>query len=108
MWTVRHRINPRSLRSSRTKARLRGAQYHKVARDALKLITLRREYPKSRLFIVFADSAAARCVEGKSWLAEALRLWQIDVLTVELDEHSRAALRLAQTRQVMINPETAG
>ncbi len=35
--------------------RLKGAQYHKVARDALKLITLGRSRAGSRLIIAFGD-----------------------------------------------------
>jgi hypothetical protein len=87
--------------------RLRGAQFHKVARDALKLITLRRVYPDSRLIIAFANADAARHVEAESWLAEALRVWEVEVLTVELGNEIRAGIRLAQRRQVMINPKEA-
>lgn len=84
--------------------RLRGAQFHKVARDALKLITLGRSRPSSRLIIAFGDRDAAACVNAKSWLAESLRAWRVEVLTVDLDEDVRAGLRSAQARQVMVNP----
>ena len=53
--------------------RLKGGQSHKVARDAMKLITLRRSRPGSKLIIAFGDPEAATCVTGASWLAEALR-----------------------------------
>jgi hypothetical protein len=86
--------------------RLKGAQFHKVARDALKLITLRRSRPVSKLIIAFGDPDAAACVTRASWLAEALGLWEIEVLVVELDDAVRAGLRDAQSRQVMINPPT--
>lgn len=86
---------------------LRGAQFHKVARDALKLITITADRPhQTRRILAFADEAAAACVTGKSWLAEALKTWRIDVLVVELDEQVRAGLRAAQVRQVMVNPDT--
>jgi hypothetical protein len=84
--------------------RLKGAQFHKVARDALKLITLGRTRPGSRLIIAFGDSDAAACVSASSWLAEALRIWAIEVLVVNLDADIRAGLRSAQARQVMVNP----
>jgi hypothetical protein len=84
--------------------RLKGAQFHKVARDALKLITLGRTRPGSRLIIAFGDSDAAACVSASSWLAEALRTWAIEVLVVNLDADIRAGLRSAQARQVMVNP----
>jgi hypothetical protein len=42
--------------------RLKGAQFHKVARDALKLVTLARSRSASRLIIAFGDADAAACV----------------------------------------------
>jgi hypothetical protein len=84
--------------------RLKGAQFHKVARDALKLITLRRSRSRSRLIIAFGDPDAAACVSANSWLAEALRAWEIKVLVVDLNDDVRAGLRSAQARQVMVNP----
>jgi hypothetical protein len=86
--------------------RLKGAQFHKVARDALKLITLRRSRPSARLIIAFGDPDAAGCVTGASWLAEALSTWEIEVLVVNLDDTVRAGLREAQVRQLMVNPPT--
>jgi hypothetical protein len=83
--------------------RLKGAQFHKVARDALKLITLRRSRNDSRLILAFGDADAAACVSGNSWLAEALRTWGIEVLDVDLDDEVRTGLRVAQARQVMVN-----
>jgi len=83
--------------------RLKGAQSHKVARDALKLITLGRTRPGSKLIIAFGDSDAAACVNAKSWLAQALRTWEVEVLAVDLDAVVRAGLRSAQARQVMVN-----
>ena len=84
--------------------RLKGAQFHKVARDALKLITLRRSRPSVRLIIAFGDPDAAGCVTGASWLAEALSAWEVEVLVVDLDDAVRAGLREAQVRQLMVNP----
>jgi hypothetical protein len=84
--------------------RLKGAQFHKVARDALKLITLGRSRAASKLIIAFGDPDAATCVTGASWLSEALSSWEIEVLIVDLDDPVRAGLRDAQVRQVMVNP----
>jgi hypothetical protein len=85
--------------------RHRGGQYGKVARDALKLITLARTRPGSTLVLAFADEDAARCVTGKSWLAEALKTWGIEVVVVPLDDKVREGLHAAQVRQVMINAD---
>lgn len=84
--------------------RLRGAQFDKVARDALKLITIARQHPDARLMLAFGDEAASACVTGKSWLAEALRTWGVEVMVVSLEEEVRAGLVAAQARQVMTNP----
>ena len=84
--------------------RLRGGQFHKVARDALKLITLNRCGHDARLILVLGDDEAVACVTAKSWLSEALRVWGIEVLPAEMDDPMREALRGAQARQVMVNP----
>ena len=86
--------------------RLKGGQIHKVARDALKLVTLARNRGNPRLIIAFGDQAAADRVTGKSWLAEALRTWDIEVRIVKLDDAVRDELRAAQTRQIMVNPSS--
>jgi len=83
--------------------RLKGAQLHKVARDALKLITAARSRPDARLVLAFGDDEAAACVTGTSWLAEAIRTWGLEVIVVPLDELVRDGLRAAQARQVMVN-----
>jgi hypothetical protein len=88
--------------------RLKGGQFHKVARDALKLITLKRTRPTAQLVLAFGDPDAAACVTGASWLAEALRVWSITVLVVALHDDVRAGLRAAQDRQVMVSPPLAG
>lgn len=88
--------------------RLRGGQFHKVARDTLELITLKRTRPAAQLVLAFGDPDAAACVTGTSWLAEALRAWEVAVLIAELDDDVRAGLRAAQARQVMVNLSSAG
>ncbi len=67
--------------------RLKGGQVHKVARDALKLITVARSRPVSpdHLIIAFADDEAAACVGGETWLSEALSTWGIEVFIADLD-----------------------
>jgi hypothetical protein len=51
----------------------KGGQRHKVAGDALKLITVvRGQKPRPRLILAFADERLAAWAAGKSWLAEAL------------------------------------
>lgn len=90
---------------------LKGGQRGKIARDTLKLITLGQHRPAARLILALADEAAAKPLKGKSWLAEALATFEIEVLLVSLDAEVRAGIRAAQVRQVMVNtarPAKAG
>jgi hypothetical protein len=82
---------------------LKGGQRGKIARDALKLITLAQARPGARLILALADEAAAKPLTAKSWLAEALATFKIEVIVVELDETVRQGIRDAQIRQVMVN-----
>ena len=52
-----------------------------------------------KLIIAFADQQAAKSFLGKSWKAEALRLWSIDVVVVELTADVRSGITDAQVRQ---------
>lgn len=76
-----------------------GSQPKKVAEDALKLITLAKDRPNTRLIVAFADEQAAKSFLGKSWKAEALRTWGVEVLIVELHAIVRNGIRDAQVRQ---------
>src|SRR4051812_15710010 len=76
-----------------------GGQLKKVSEDALKLVTITKVRPGARLMIAFADEMAAKSFMGKSWKAEALRLWGVDVLIVELHDDVRAGISTAQVRQ---------
>lgn len=83
---------------------LKGGQKHKVATDALKLITIGRSRPEADLVIAFADEQAAAYATKGTWMSEALATWGIKVLVVELDEDVRDGIRSAQIRQQMVNP----
>lgn len=82
---------------------LKGGQKHKVKGDALKLITLSRKWPDARLILAFGSEEAARFVQEKSWVAEALRAWGIEVFIAELTPSIQSSLRTVQARQVMVN-----
>lgn len=83
---------------------LKGGQRHKVATDALKLITIGRSRPDAVLIIAFADEQAASYAIKGTWMAEALATWRIQVLVVDLDGEVRDGIRSAQIRQQMVNP----
>ena len=83
---------------------LRGGQHHKVSTDALQLITLGRAFPGARLILAFGDEAACRSLLGRSWKAEALKTWGVEVFVLEIDDQTRDGLLAAQARQRMVNP----
>lgn len=83
--------------------RLRGGQVHKVARDALKLITIARNMQGATLHIAFA-SEAAKDSASRGWLGEALAIWGVNTRVVRIAEETRRELEVAQQRQRMINP----
>jgi hypothetical protein len=84
---------------------LRGGQHHKVSTDALKLITLARAFPGARLILAFGDEAACRSLLGRSWKAEALKTWGVEVFVAQIDDLTRSGLLAAQSRQRMVNPD---
>jgi hypothetical protein len=82
----------------------KSAQRDKVAKDILKLPILKeaaREAgaPTPRLILLFGDAAAARACGGRSWKAEAVRRFSIEVEVVELPDETRLAVMQAQVRQ---------
>jgi hypothetical protein len=86
---------------------LKGGQRHKVATDALKLITVGRRRADAQLILAFADEAAAAFATKGTWMAQALATWGVKVLVVDLEADVRAGILAAQARQVMVNPEAA-
>jgi hypothetical protein len=84
---------------------LEAGQRGKVARDALKLMTLREHRPGARLILALADPAIAQSLTAKSWLAEALRTFNVQVLYVEIPADARDKVAAAEIRQVMVNSD---
>jgi hypothetical protein len=84
---------------------LKGGQQKKVAIDTLKLITIREEFPGTRLIIAFADTVAAAYATGGGWVAQALKTWGVEVKVVDIPDELRARISAAQVTQTMVNPE---
>jgi hypothetical protein len=84
---------------------VKGGQKHKIATDALKLITLGRSRPHAELILAFADAEAATYATKGTWMSEALAAWNVKVYVVELEGTIRDGIRSAQVRQEMVNPE---
>jgi hypothetical protein len=76
------------------------AQQAKVMKDAAKLFlagTLAKTEP--RKLLAFADAAAARPFQGRSWMAEALKVMRIEVIVVDVPDQIRVDVITAQKRQ---------
>ena len=78
------------------------AQRAKVTSDVLKLLWIEREVfgggPTRKVLVLSDDRAAARLV-GSSWVARALRAFEIMVLIVELPKDLRKKVTEAQEHQ---------
>lgn len=77
------------------------AQKHKVLADALKLIHVAKILGAApRLILCLADPEAAHhFTTARSWAADALRAFKVDVELVELPADLKAAVLTAQQRQ---------
>lgn len=78
----------------------KSAQKHKVMADAFKLLYVAGLFGHNpRKILLFGDKAAADHFRGRSWMAQALQAQNVEVLTVDIPEEKRLALREAQKRQ---------
>jgi len=83
---------------------LKGAQVHKVRADLLKLLLLERKLGGTwRKVLCFADESAAKTTRGNSWLADAIREFNIEVHVIALPTEIAERVVLAQRRQRMEN-----
>ena len=86
--------------------KLKGAQFHKVKGDILKLIFIEKELKeKWKKILCFADDAAAEYARGNSWVAEAARIFDVEILVVNLPKEQSDLVISAQKRQLMVNPK---
>lgn len=88
--------------------RTKGGQPAKLAKDILKLLAVERAAGGTwRKVICLADTDAASCLQGRSWLASAAATFGVEVAVVDLPPELRARVLQAQRRQIMINPSAA-
>ncbi|NHN39992.1 hypothetical protein G8764_22065 [Pseudomaricurvus alcaniphilus] len=84
---------------------VKGAQLHKIKGDILKLALIDKRLGEGwRKIICFASEEAAKYVKGNSWVAEAARVFDVEVHVVRLPENYESVVVSAQTRQKMVNP----
>jgi len=79
---------------------LRGGQPKKLATDALKLTWIGRQVGATKLILAVADEQVeAYLRRPKAWLTQALIDLSVEVVCIDLDDATAAALRTAQTVQ---------
>ncbi|MDH5553510.1 MAG: hypothetical protein OEX82_09310, partial [Nitrosomonas sp.] len=84
--------------------KVKGAQYHKIKGDILKLALIEKRLGTGwRKIICFASNEAAKYIRGKSWVAEAAKEFGVEVYVVELPEEQKNNIISAQKRQRMVN-----
>ncbi len=83
---------------------LKGGQPHKISQDILKMLLLEKskgvEYRK---VIVVADDKVEKYLNGKSFIAESIRQFGIEIKRVNLSGEMYENISEAQKRQIMIN-----
>jgi hypothetical protein len=84
--------------------KLRGAQFHKVKADILKLAFIEKKLgPGWRKIMCFGSSETAFFLQGASWAAEAARAFGIEVIVEQLPSEYAETVKAAQKRQLMVN-----
>jgi hypothetical protein len=85
--------------------KVKGAQLHKIKGDILKLAFIEKKIGSGwRKIMCFASDEAAKYVQGESWVAEAARVFGVEIRVVNLPLEQRENVMSAQKRQRMVNP----
>lgn len=83
---------------------LKVGQQHKVSQDILKMLLLDKcKGVRYRKVIFVADDKVKRYLLGKSFIAESIRWFDIEVIKIELPSEIYESVSKAQIRQIMKN-----
>ena len=83
---------------------LKVGQQHKISQDILKMLLLEKTTGfRYRKIIVVADEKVEKYLHGKSFVAESIRQFGIEVKKINLSDEVRMSVTNAQARQIMIN-----
>lgn len=83
---------------------LKVGQQHKISQDILKMLLLEKTTGFAyRKIIVVADDKVEKYLHGKSFIAESIRQFGIEVKKINLSDEVRMSVTNAQARQIMIN-----
>lgn len=84
--------------------KLSPASKKKVIADCFKLITAEQMLGgKWKKQIVFVDESIKKKFEGKSWIAEAIKLFEIELKVIEISEQDKNKLQKVKEKQQIGN-----
>lgn len=83
---------------------LKVGQQHKISQDILKMLLLEKSKNVTyRKVIVVADAKVEKYLNGKSFIAESIRQFGIEIKKINLSDELYTSISNAQARQTMIN-----
>lgn len=83
---------------------LKIGQQHKISQDILKMLLLEKTKGiKYRKMLVIVDDKMEEYLKGKSFIAESIRQFGIEIKKIDLLDETYEAVLNAQRRQVMVN-----
>ena len=83
---------------------LKVGQQHKISQDILKMLLLEKSKSATyRKVIVVVDDKVEKYLNGKSFIAESIRQFGIEIKRINLSEELYNIISNAQARQTMIN-----
>ena len=83
---------------------LKVGQQRKISQDILKLLLLDKSKDVSyRKIITVVDDAVEKYLRGKSFIAESIRQFGIEIIRINLPDELYSTIQNAQSRQNLIN-----
>lgn len=83
---------------------LKVGQQHKISQDILKMLLLEKTKGiKYRKMLVIVDDKIEEYLKGKSFIAESIRQFGIEIKKIDLLDETYESVLNAQRRQVMVN-----
>lgn len=85
---------------------LKVGQQHKISQDILKMLLLEKiKGVKYRKILVIVDDTIEEYLKGKSFIAESIRQFGIEIRKIDLPDEIYEIVSKEQRRQVMVNKD---